>query len=94
MRIDGVTTTVLETWVRRDYGLSSAELRTAIELRDGKCPPYLGGVRGITPRDVYLARNIRLLPEMAKPRCRARAEKYTAQLVQLLFPKMKLPEFR
>lgn len=89
MQIEGVTATVLETWIRRDYGLTSEQLRVVFELRDGKCPPFAGGpVRGITPRDIYLTRVIRLLPEMAKPRCRARAEKYTAKVVQLLWPRV------
>lgn len=93
-QIDGVSPKVIETWVRRDFGLTSDELRAAIELRDGVCPPYHGHVRGITPRDVYLSRVIVTLPSMAKPRCAERAGKYTAKLVLLLFPKPKLPEFR
>lgn len=90
-RIDGVSQVVIETWVRRDFGLTSAQLRVALELRDGKCPLHQGPIRGITPRDLYLARVIRSLPEMAKPRCAARAKELAGTYARYLFPKMGTP---
>lgn len=94
MRIDGVSPGVIETWVRRDFGLTSAQLLVAIELRDGKCPVFLPGVRGITPRDLYLAHVIRLLPDMAKKRCAVRVQQLAGIYTQYLFPKPKQPEYR
>lgn len=86
-RIDGVTTKVIEAWIRRDFGLSSAQLRVVLELKLGVQPEWDGTLSGGAAHTRYVTLAQASLAEMAKPRCAERVKDNASLYARYLFPK-------